>query len=63
MRLSDPQRNVCIKVERAKATVEKRVEDGERERGGQMIKEEREEVGKPWTQKRMRGSLGAQLAH
>lgn len=45
MRLSDPQRNVCIKVERAKATVEKRVEDGERE--GQMIKEEREEVGKP----------------
>lgn len=42
-RLTVPQRNVCIKVERAKATVEKRVKDGERERerGEQMIKQER----------------------
>lgn len=39
MRLIDPQGSVCAKVERAKETVEGRVEDKERE--GRAIKEER----------------------
>lgn len=29
---SDPLRNVCIQVERVKATVDKRVKDGEKDR-------------------------------
>lgn len=58
MRLSDPQRNVCIKVERAKATVEKRVEDGEREgrtddkrreRGSWETLDSKENEREPWS--------------
>lgn len=55
-RLKHPQRKVLRVHE---LTEVKRVEDDER--GEQMIREGG--VGKPWIGKRIRKSLGAQLAH